>query len=214
MDDQKMDEIRTDEVTDVPAANVDLPPPAAEEEFNWLMSLALDDAQDADDQARFAHYLASYPPLADSWRTWQEMNSALSAQDHVAPAPGFVQRFEARRLAQEHAQQRWLFGFTAIIAVLAGSLMIAATVGLGVYVFGVQGAWLGAQLHNFIYAFAALTTWVSALAGTAAALTSTPQARVLGFGYLALVCAMAAGWTLLIRRSGELTDAVSPIGLE
>ena len=178
------------------------------------MSLALDDLLDTNDRARFEQSLAAYPVLADTWRAWQQMDNQLADLEHVEPAPGFVNRFEARLLAQEQQQQRWLVSFAAVIAVVAGTLMAAATLGLGVYVFGVQGAWLGAQLHNFIFAVTALSTWVNALVGTLASLSSTPQAQMLGTGYLVVVCAMLAAWIQLLRRSGQLASALPTIGLE
>ncbi|MCB0137819.1 MAG: hypothetical protein KDD75_22130, partial [Caldilineaceae bacterium] len=50
---------------------VSQPDAATLAEFDWLMSLALDELLDDEDRARFDVLLAEYPSLADEWAAWQ-----------------------------------------------------------------------------------------------------------------------------------------------
>ena len=40
-------------------------------EFDWLMSLALDEQLDASEQARFDALLGDHPELAGAWQAWR-----------------------------------------------------------------------------------------------------------------------------------------------
>ena len=190
------------------------PPAAAAAEFDWLMSLALDDQLDAEDRVRFDTLLVDYPQLAESWGEWCTLDRRLEVAPHVAPAPGFVARFEARLAVDELRQQQrvWVLMAGAVMLALAAGALV--TIGLGNYVLTSYGAWFGAQLHNLTFAAATLSQWAQSLRATLDAMVNTPQAQALGFIYAGLACVMALIGIQLMRRTAHLNGAASMIGLE
>ena len=191
------------------------PPPGAEAEFDWLMSLALDDLLDANDRARFDALLADFPPLAESWGEWRALDRRLEAAPHVMPAPGFVARFEARLAADALREQQRVWALMAGAVVVALAVGALVTIGLGNFVLTSYGAWFGIQLHNLTFAAATLAQWTQSLQATLEAVVNTPQARTLGFIYAGLACVVAVFGVQLMRRTAHLNGTASiMIGLE
>lgn len=190
------------------------PPSTAMAEFDWLMSLALDDLLDAEDQARFDTLLADYPQLGETWNAWQGLDRRLDAAPHVMPVSGFVVRFEARLAAEELREQQRMWALMAGAVLLALAVGALATIGIGNYVLTSHGAWLGSQLHNLTVAAATLSQWTQSLQSAAEALVNTPQARALGFVYAGLACLMALAGIQLMRRTAHLDGAAPMLGLE
>lgn len=193
---------------------MEMPPPDVVAEFDWLMSLALDDLLDEADDQRFHELLDAHPVLAQSWAQWRLVDQQLAAAPYMAPAPGFVDRFETRLAAREQRAQRWMIATLAVAVLLASGMVVLGTAGLGAFVFLTQGSWIGQQIHGVAYAYSAASAWLDSLTATADAVTNTPQVQTLGLVYMAAVAVMIYGWLMLLRRRSRLDQAMSPIQVE
>lgn len=183
-----------------------LPTPTEEEEFSLLMSLALDELLDEQEQATFERYLVRYTQLATQWQDWQALHRHMTAVPHAMPAPNFVGRFEVQ-LAQQERRRRlrqglWI-GFVTLMLWIG---MVAGVLVVGAYLFVNQSALLANIVQNLIYFWAGLAAWLNSLATTANAFAATPQAVGFGIGYLALTLTMLSGWVVYLRRSTQLVE--------
>jgi len=183
-------------------------------EFDWLMSLALDNLLDDEDRARFVALQAEYPSLADEWAAWQFIDAELQMTPAVVPASGFVGRFEMHLAQYEQERQRRVVLLTMALAVVAGAIVFAGTAGMGAFVFLTQGQWIGEQLRGLTMAYTSLNLWLDSAVATAAAMVNTPQAQAVGFGYAVAMVAMLAGWIYLLRRSARLDGASASMQTE
>ncbi len=185
-------------------------PPEILEEFALLMSLALDDLLDADEQARFAALLDRYPELAEEWNVWRALDSQLLQTPHAAPASGFVDRFEQRLAAQEARQQHWVIGLSIAATLMTMAMVMVTLVSTGAAAFSSQSVWVGQQLHSLAYALALADRWLSTAVAAVLVMLGTPQARIAGLAYTGVVMAMIFIWTQLVRRSGD-SPAAPPV---
>lgn len=179
-----------------------------EAEFDWLMSLALDDQLDGDAQARFDALVADDPELAEAWRAWQWIDHEFSTTPAVTPSSGFVQRFELRLAeAEKERQQRvWLLSMT--MALLAVALVFAITAGVGFFIFLTQGQWVGAQLRSLALVYTSINLWLTTLGEMANTLFNTPQAQVAMGVYVLASLGVVIAWVQLLRRSAHLERAL------
>lgn len=182
-------------------------PPAVVEEFQWLMSLALDGLLEDEDRRRFDAHLAGYPTLAARWEEWQLLDSQLDALPHVQPAPGFVDRFEARLAAQEQHQQQRVLALSLVAAVIAGMLALTSVVGFAAFLLSTQGPWIGEQIHNTVYLSALMNHWMRSLTDAMFGLAGSPQVQMLGMVYVVVAAGMIVGWVELLRRNARLASA-------
>ena len=189
-------------------------PPAVVEEFNILMSLALDDLLDDDERAQFDATVAQYPALADQWLTWQTMDRKLHTMPHVEPAAGFTLRFEQRLAHHTQQQQRRIMAVSFIAVMLTAGLGLFGLVSTGAFVLATQGPWLGDQIHRMVLLSVVVTSWLNALSSTVDALANSPQAQVLGLVYVLGVAAMIVAALPVLRRSARLSESVSMPGSE
>lgn len=181
---------------------------APEAEFDWLMSLALDNQLDDDEQMRFDAWLASDPELAESWRAWQWIDSEFTATPALTPPSGFVQRFELRLAEAEKERHQRVLLLSTAAATLAVALVFALTTSLGVFVFLTQGQWVGGQVRALALAYTSANLWLTTLGETVNALINTPQVQVAGGVYVLLLVMLVAGWVQLLRRSAHLDRAL------
>lgn len=183
-------------------------------EFDWLMSLALDELLDDEDRARFEDLLAEYPSLADEWAAWQFIDGELEMTPAVAPSSGFVGRFEMHLAHYEQERQRRVVMLTTALAVVAGAIVFAGTAGMGAFVFLTQGQWIGEQMRALTLAYTSMNLWLDSVVTAATAMANTPQAQAVGFGYTVAIIAMLAGWIYLLRRSARLDGAPASMQTE
>lgn len=185
----------------------------SEAEFDWLMSLALDDELDADGQARFDALLADAPDLADAWRAWQWIDSEFTATPALTPPSGFAQRVELRLAEVEKERQQRVFLLSSAAALLAVTLVFAATAGLGAFVFLTQGQWVGEQVRALALAYTSANLWLATVGETVTAVTNTPQAQFAAGLYALLLVMLVIGWVQLLRRSARQERAL-PVATE
>lgn len=176
-------------------------------EFDWLMSLALDDQLDAGEQARFDDLLGDRPELAGAWQAWQWIDHEFAATPALTPPSGFVTRFELRLAEQEQQRQQRLILLSATLALLATALVFASTAGVGAFVFLTQGQWVGEQVRGLALAYTSANLWFTSTLDALLALVSTPQAQIIGGVYTLLLVTMVAAWVQLLRRSARLAGA-------
>jgi len=180
----------------------------AEAEFDWLMSLALDDALDPDAQARFDAYLADDPALAESWRAWQWIDSEFTATPALTPPSGFVQRFDLRLAEVENERQQRVLLLSSATALLAVALVFMVTAGMGAFVFLTQGQWMGEQVRALALAYTFAHLWLATLGETVNTLINTPQAQFAAGVYALLLVMLVVAWVQLLRRSARLEKAL------
>ena len=186
-------------------------PPEVEGEFFMLMSLALDDMLEEEDRARFDTYLQRYPPLAEQWRDWQEVDATFRATPSAMPPIGFAADVELRILQRER-QQRLLWGLGLGVVVLALWVgLMAGAVSFGAFVMFNQAGWLSQLVHFLARSTATIDNWWSATVTTVDALLATDQARILLVGYGLTAAAMLAGWIVFLRRSTRVYESATPI---
>ncbi len=184
----------------------DHPTEAQDEEFFLLMSLALDDLLDDEQQATFSGYLNHFSTFASLWAEWQQLHHQMCAMPHAMPTPNFVGRFEVR-LAQQERRRRlrqgmWIGLVTLILWVSASAGILA----VGTYLFVNQSALLAEAVQSVIYFWAAVVAWFDGLATTVNTFAATPQAVGLGIGYLILTVGLLTGWIQYLRRSTQLVE--------
>jgi hypothetical protein len=180
-----------------------------QEDFYWMMSLALDGVLDEADRAAFESYQAQYPALAALWIEWQGLDRKLDLLPHMEPAPGFVARFEVRLAQHEAQQQQRVLAFSLAAVALVALIAVAGAGWAITWLTSTQGPWLGEQIRNFVVLSATAGAWVDALIDTLGALANTPQAQALGMMYVVVAIVMIFGWVQLLRRSARMTGAVA-----
>jgi anti-sigma factor RsiW len=176
-------------------------PPAVEEEFVLLMSLALDDLLDADERARFQAYQAAYPGLAAEWRSWQALDAELRATPSALPPAGFVSAFEAALLQRERRRRLWWGAGFALAIVLLSVVLIAGVAFLGAFVMFTQPAWLTELARMAAQTGALVNGGIVAVLDALGSLAGTEQARAFVMVYLFAAAALLAGWVFLLRRT-------------
>lgn len=181
--------------------NVVLPPLDAAEEFDWLMSLALDDALDPQEAERLQELLSETDENAHRWTAWQSLHNDFEQIPAVLPPVDFGEKF-AHRLEIRERQRRLRTG--VIFGVAAAALWSSALFGvvmLGALLWSNQAEWMGGLIFNMAYWWAALEQFGQALWNTAQALWATPQARALLACYVVASAAILTGWFVFLRRS-------------
>jgi anti-sigma factor RsiW len=177
-----------------------------EVEFDWLMSLALDDQLDDAGRARLKALTAEHDDLALAWKAWQWIDSEFSATPSLTPPSGFVQRFEARLAEQEQQRQQRVLLLSAALAIMALFVVFLSTAGVGAFVLLTQGHWIGEQIRLLTLAYTSTNLWFTSSVEAAAAVAQTPQAQIVGALYALVMASMVAAWVQLLRRSARLDD--------
>ncbi len=182
-------------------------PAHVEEEFGLLMSLALDDLLDDQEQIAFDEYLERYPALADDWRQWQELNERLCAVPSVLPPAGFMENFEVRLLQQDRRRRLWLgFGFGAVVMLLSVGVILG-TVSLGAFVILRQPDWLTQLVHALAYSSAAAAAGYRSLQVAVESIASSGQMRTFGLLYAVVSTGLIGGWIVFLRRTTRISGA-------
>ncbi len=176
-------------------------PPAVEEEFMLLMSLALDDLLDADERTRFQAYQDAYPGLAVEWRSWRALDGELRATPSVLPPADFVIMFESALLQRERRRRLWWGAGFALAVILLGVVLTAGVMSLGAFVMFTQPAWLTELVRGAAQLSALVNGGAVAILDALASLLGTEQARAFMTIYLFAAAALLAGWVLLLRRT-------------
>ncbi len=170
-------------------------------DFALLMSLALDDLLDDEQQREFEYDLATYPLLAERWSLWQKVDQKLLEEPYVEPPQDFAQTFKMRLVQQERRRRLW---FGLAVGSLSVTLWACMTLGLitgGGYVLVSQGDLLGQVIHNSAYFLSVVTNWFQTLSNTTGTILNTPQAYGILLGYALLSALILTGWTRLLRKS-------------
>lgn len=177
------------------------PPDQVQDEFTVLMSLALDNLLDRDEQETFDAYLASYPTLANEWLDWQALDAQLRSAPIIAPPANFLLNFEAKLAQRERRRHLWWgFAFGAV-AVMLWLAVMAGVASLGAFVLLGQPDWLTQLIHNLAFAYASVTNGIASLSATAGAIAGTAEARTFGLIYLLVSFSLVTAWIFFLRHS-------------
>lgn len=187
------------------------PPVEIQEAFSLLMSMALDDLLDNDEQVEFDTYLSTYAIFAEEWQEWQMLDSQLKATPAVEPPAGFMLNFEMRLLQHERRRKLWwgmAFGGMAVVLWVAVMVGVAS---LGAFVLLGQPAWLTQAVHELAYLSANAGAWMTAGGSALTSILSTQQAMTLGLVYMLVSVAMVASWIYFLRHSTRPAHMVSSV---
>lgn len=184
------------------------PTPEIVAEFDWLMSLALDEQLGAGEQTRFDALRADYAALEQAWQAWQWIDSEFEATPALTPNSGFVQRFELRLAQQEQQSQQRVLLLSAALALAAMGMVALATTGLGAFVFLTQGQWVGEQVRALALAYTSANLWAGSSVEALVAVVNTPQAQIVGGVYALMLVILVTAWVQLLRRNARMNDAV------
>jgi anti-sigma factor RsiW len=188
------------------------PTPEGEAEFSLLMSLALDNLLNQEEDRRFQYYLQSFPVCNREWRTWQQVHRRLQSAPTAEPPVDFVQKFEARLIQQERRRQLWqgaLIG--GLVLVLWGGLFFTIA-GLSVYLLVNQAAWSGELIHRLVYSASAINQWGGTLRRALETFMGTPQAAGVGIGYLAVAIVLLSWWIRFLQRTTHAQESIPAEG--
>jgi hypothetical protein len=178
----------------------------ASEELDWLMSLALDDALDEQEAARFEQLLAEDASNADCWDGWRAVGTKFQQAPCALPPLDFGEKF-AMRLEIHERRRRLRTGLIfGLAAVLLWSSALAGMVMLGALIWSNQGMWLNGAVVNFSDWWTAVRQFGQAMLGTGAALWEVPQTRALVLCYVVAAAAILSGWLIFLRRSTRELD--------
>ncbi|HRA68565.1 MAG TPA: hypothetical protein PL187_21245 [Caldilinea sp.] len=184
------------------------PTPEIVAEFDWLMSLALDEQLGAGEQTRFDALRAGYAELEQVWQAWQWIDSEFEATPALTPTSGFVQRFELHLAEQERQSQQRVLLLSAALALVAVGMVALATTGLGAFVFLTQGQWVGEQVRALALAYTSANLWFGSSVEALVAVVNTPQAQIVGGVYALMLVILVAAWVQLLRHNARMNDAV------
>ncbi len=185
----------------------DLP---AAEQFDALMSLALDDTLRPDEEAEFERLLAEEPDLGDVWEEWQGFDFAFRSAPSVEPPADFVASFEDRLLKRERRRRLWLGAGVGAIAVVLWSSLAMGLAGAGAYVMFNQADWLTFAVRVVAQWTASVQSQVSMLASALTTVLSMPQVQGMVFAYMVFSLMALWFWARFLHRSvGEQRAAAA-----
>jgi hypothetical protein len=173
----------------------------AAEEFEWLMSLALDGELDTGEAARFEALLRREPANQERWLAWQALDNDFQQIPYVLPPLDFGEKLALRLELQERRRRLRtgiIFGLAAVL--LWGSILAGVGM-LGALVWSNQAVWLSGIVHNFAYWWAGTRQFGQALLDTVEALWSAPETRALLVCYVGASLAILVAWFWFLRRS-------------
>jgi hypothetical protein len=174
---------------------------STDEQFDMLMSLALDDMLGPDETVQFSKMVADDPELGDIWNEWQEFDHAFQSAPSIDPPSDFVSSFEGRMLRREKRRRLWLGVGISLVAVALWSSLIMGLTGAGAYVMFNQSDWLTATVRFLVYGFASVQSYVSVFASTVATALATPQLQGIAVAYIAFGLFALWIWAMFLRRS-------------
>ena len=178
-----------------------LPSMDAADELDWLMSLALDDALDADEAARLDVLLDQAAVNMDRWEQWQMVDSDFQNMPSVLPPIDFVDNFAARLQIQERQRRLRTGVIFGVAAVALWGSVLTGLVLLGAMLWSNQGTWLAEMIHNTAYWWTGLGQLGEVWLRTVEALLAAPQARVMVACYVVAAVAILVGWFTFLQRS-------------
>lgn len=184
------------------------------DEFEQLMSLALDNRLGPEEAARFEAMLAeaaeieapveSHPQR--SWAVWQEMDAALTAAPHLTPRPDFTAGVMRQLALQERRKRLWLGSAIGIAAILLWGTALLSMVGLYWLFVGTQPMLLGGVGENVVYWWTVFAGFVESALRSIGALLATAQARAMILVYCTIASGMLGLWWVWLRRTTHLEE--------
>jgi anti-sigma factor RsiW len=179
------------------------------EEWESLMSLALDDLLDDADAARLDALMASDAGWSAEWQHWQAMDAELRRAPFVEPPAGFLAGVETK-LAQLENRRRLRSGIiVGLAAVLLWGSGLVGLLSLGAFVLANQAVWLNQLIHTLALGWVWLSGMAQLLWSGVINVAASPQAMALGVCYAMLAAVLLAGWIRLLRKTTRDSDALT-----
>lgn len=187
---------------------------APEDEFEMLMSLALDDRLTPAEAARFEALLAQGAAdlpengrdidRAAQWEIWQEMDTLFDSTPAAAPPGGFSAGVLQQIAWQERRKRLWLGAAIGVAAVLLWGTALLGVLGLVALVSANQALWLGEMTQLLAYWWTAAAGFFVSALRSAAAILATAQARAVIMVYCVVATGMLGLWWLWLQRTTQL----------
>jgi anti-sigma factor RsiW len=174
--------------------------------YTEKISLWLDDELDTTEQMKLRQHLSECTDCRQAYEQMKHVDQLLrhAALVMVAPAPGFVHRFEAR-LADYRPQKMWHI-WAALSALLVGALLVVSVwaISSGLALVGLASTVLNVQLLTqslFVFADTAadfrLFTELGALVLRASLIT---MRQPVFWGFVVVAAATGGLWAVFMRQ--------------
>lgn len=179
------------------------------DEYQMLMSMALDDLLDSEERVRLDHHLIACKPCHRQWEIWQGIDQQFQFAPEALPPVGFVQKFE-NRLERREANRTLRVGVTLAVLTLALWLVGIAGIGLVLGYLVMNGVGWFAETFEWLaygWTFAqviGVSTW-----RVVVGLIDHPSTAAAVACYVLLSVTILAGWTRFLKRSIQPLDMQS-----
>jgi predicted anti-sigma-YlaC factor YlaD len=163
------------------------------------MSLRLDGALNAEDQAALGQHLVACPDCRQLWAQMQAVSAVLARSSFVAPGPGF----SARVMAHIRREQR------RVALLRTGGIVLLSALIVGAIAVVPLATFVNVGIHNpaVVHALLNAGLWFVDIGRTLAGATQAVlRALVLGLswpvvvGYLMIAVAMLLTWVRVVAR--------------
>jgi len=182
-----------------------------EEEFELLMSLALDDMLEPDEAQRFDKMLADGDKLGDSWNEWQQFDADFRKAPVAEPSANFVASFEERLETKQRRRRIWIGVGISVVALILWTNLTVGLLGAGAYVMFNQAEWLTATVRLAVYISATVEGYATMFTTMCSSVMSSPQAQLMAAVYVTLTGLALWFWTKFLRKSVSSSSAVTTV---
>jgi predicted anti-sigma-YlaC factor YlaD len=177
--------------------------------YQMLMSLALDNLLDSSEEEALALHLSSCSPCNRQWQIWQKVDQQFEMAPLLVEPLDFASAVAARIAVKERRRQAQV---GLLLAILTFAVWAIGFAGMGLllgFVLYSQVTWFGETLHWLAYAWTSASVVVSSLWGILLSLSDNPSAIVVVACYIILAVVSLVGWTHFLRRTTHPLDVRS-----
>jgi hypothetical protein len=174
---------------------------SAAEEFDVLMSLALDDALTQEQEAEFARILSEDSELDHLWADWQAFDLAFRTAPSAEPPVDFVAGFEERLLKQERRRRLWFGASVGALAFVLWGTLVMGLAGAGAYVMFNQPGWLISSVRLVAQASVTVQSQVDMFVAALSTALAAPQVQGMAVAYVVFSGLALWFWAWFLRRS-------------
>ena len=180
-----------------------------DEDFEALMSLALDGMLSPAEAVQFGRVLDESPSSVAAWEQWQAFDRKFQSTPVVEPPADFVGAFETRLRRKERRARVWLGLSVGLVAVAMWGSLVAGLAGASAYVMFSQSGWLSAAVRFLAYFSVAIQTQIAMVVSAVETAVATPQVQGMVLAYTVGALFTLWFWAKFLRRSVQHQEAMS-----
>ena len=174
-----------------------------DEQFDALMSLALDDMLNPEQAEQFDRALGENPGFVDAWEQWQTLDRTLHSAPRAEPPADFVVAFEGRMRKRERRRRLWLGVAIGLVAVALWGSLVVGLGGASAYVMFNQSGWLVGAVRFLVYCSAFVQGQIAGILSAFGTAVATPQMQGMALAYTVFALFTLWFWAKFLRRSVE-----------